>query len=77
VSEVDRLTWEDVDFQDRSVVLCTRKKKGGHLTPTKIPMTVRLYQVLCRRYEHKGKRKLWVFWHRFWDRKKKGCVESP
>jgi integrase len=77
MSEVNRLTWEDVDFEDRSVVLYTRKKKGGHLTPRKIAMTTRLYQVLSRRYEFRDKRHPWVFWHRFWDRKKKEWVEGP
>ena len=77
VSEVNRLTWEDVDFQGRSVVLYTRKKKGGHLTPRRVPMTDRLYQFLSRRYEHRDKRKPWVFWHRYWDRKKKEWMEGP
>jgi integrase len=77
VSEVNRLTWEDIDFQDRSVVLYTRKKKGGHLTPRKIPMTIRLHQVLSRRYEFRDKRHPWVFWHRFWNRKKKEWMEGP
>jgi len=46
MSEINRLTWEDVNFDERYVVLFTRKKKGGHLTPRKIPMTRRLYSIL-------------------------------
>ena len=37
VSEVNRLTWDDVDLKGRSVTLYTRKKKGGHLTPRTTP----------------------------------------
>ncbi len=39
MSEINRLTWEDVDLVGKYVVLYTRKKKGGHLTPRKVPMT--------------------------------------
>ena len=77
VSEVNRLTWEDVNFGERCVVLYTRKKKGGHLTPRRVPMTKRLFQLLSHRYEHHDKTKPWVFWHRHWDRKKKEWVEGP
>jgi integrase len=39
VSEINRLEWKDVYLDERYVILYTRKKKGGHLTPRKIPMT--------------------------------------
>lgn len=32
MSEINRLSWDDVRFESRSLVLYTRKKKGGHLT---------------------------------------------
>jgi integrase len=32
MSEINRLTWTDVDFDGRFVILYTRKKLGGHLT---------------------------------------------
>jgi integrase len=32
VGEINRLTWQDVDFEESWVVLYTRKKRGGHLT---------------------------------------------
>ena len=35
VMEINRLRWEDVDFEKRLVTLYTRKKKGGHLTREK------------------------------------------
>jgi integrase len=35
VSEINRLAWDDVNLERRYVVLYTRKKRGGHLTPRK------------------------------------------
>ena len=46
VSEINRLLWEDVNLEARFVILYTRKKRGGHLTPRKVPMTQKLYEVL-------------------------------
>ena len=69
MSEINRLTWEDVNFDARCVILYTRKKKGGHLTPRSVPMTDKLHEVLSRRHAHRDKRIPWVFWHRYWSRK--------
>jgi len=77
MSEINRLSWPDVNFEERYVVLYTRKKRGGHLTPRKVPMTNKLFQALSHRFEHRDKGKPWVFWHRYWDRKKKEWVEEP
>jgi len=63
ISEINRLTWNDVNFNEKSVILRTRKKKGGHLTPRKVGMTKRLYNILTRRYQVRDKTKPWVFWH--------------
>jgi len=76
VGEVNRLEWSDVHFDGKYVVLYTRKKKGGHLTPRKVPMTTKLYDILLRRYENRDKSKLWVFWHRYWDKKAKAWVDK-
>ncbi|MFA4902820.1 MAG: tyrosine-type recombinase/integrase [Desulfobaccales bacterium] len=77
VSEINRLTWEDVDLEARYVVLYTRKKKGGHLTPRKVSMTTRLHSMLAKRYKNRDKTKPWVFWGRHWSRKAGGFVEGP
>ena len=77
VSEINRLTWEDVDFERRYVVLYTRKKKGGHLTPRKVPMTVRLFNMLSNRYKGRRKDLPWVFWQRYWSRKEGKFMEGP
>jgi len=77
MSEINRLTWQDVDFKARYIVLYTRKKKGGHLTPRKVPMPDKLYEVLYRRFSKRDKRKPWVFWHRFWSIKSGRWIEKP
>lgn len=77
VSEINGLTWDDVDFQQRTVTLFTRKKRGGHSTPRKVPMTEKLHEVLFRRYAERDVNKEWVFWHRYWSRKEKEFKEGP
>jgi integrase len=77
MSEVNKLAWKDVNFKERFVTLYTRKKKGGHLTPRKVPMTTKLYDILSHRYKHRDKTKPWVFWHRYWSRKAGKFVEGP
>ena len=71
------MTWSDVDFEKRYIVLYTRKKRGGHLTPRKIPMTQKVYEVLSRLYEKRDKAKPWIFWHRYWDRERNEFNEDP
>jgi integrase len=77
MSEINRLTWQDVDLKQRFVVLYTRKKRGGHLTPRQVPMSDRLFEIMSRRYEKRDKRKPWVFSHRYWNRKNKDWSEGP
>jgi len=77
VSEINRLCWEDLNLDARYVILYTRKKSGGHLTPRKIPMTQKLYEVLKRRHDKRDASKPWVFWHRYWSRKNGCFIEGP
>lgn len=77
VSEINRLVWDDINFENRYVVLYTRKKKGGSLTPRKVPMTTELYDLLSRRYRDRDESKAWVFWHRYYDKKQKHYVTGP
>ena len=65
MSEINRLKWEDVDFNGLAVTLYTRKKRGGHMTPRKIPMTLRLHNILKRRHANRKKGIPWVFWHEY------------
>lgn len=77
VSEINRLTWDDVDLRAKTVILYTRKKKGGHLTPRSIPMTLKLYGILFRKYQERDKTKPWVFWHRYWSAKDNEWKDGP
>ena len=70
VGEVNRLTWDDVDLVRRHVVLYTRKKRGGHLTPRKVGMTDRLHEILARRFAERNPNYPWVFWHTYKNGKK-------
>ena len=76
ISEINGLTWDDVDLEGRFVVLYTRKKKGGHRTPRKVPMTARLFEVMTRRYKARDKSKPWVFWHRYVSSKTGQAIEG-
>lgn len=77
IGEINRLKWSDVDFQQRKICLFTRKKRGGNLTPRKIPLSKELYGVLSKRYRSREKDKDWVFWHRYWSRKQGTWIEGP
>jgi len=77
MSEVNRLTWDDVNLEMRYVFLFTRKKRGGHLTPRKVPMTEKLYELLFRRYSQRDVTKPWVFWHTYWSRKAGMMKQGP
>ncbi|MGA1826284.1 MAG: tyrosine-type recombinase/integrase [bacterium] len=77
MTEINQLKWQDVNFEDRYIVLYTRKKKGGHRTPRKIPMSGKLFGVLSCRFQYCDKSKPWVFWHRYWSRLNDDWVEGP
>ncbi|WP_145980998.1 tyrosine-type recombinase/integrase, partial [Desulfamplus magnetovallimortis] len=77
MSEINRLKWDDVNLKEKYLVLYTRKKKGGHLTPRRIPLNQKLFNILSERYKECDKDKPWVFWHRYWSRKIGDWVEGP
>lgn len=77
VSEINRLTWDDVSLQDRYVILYTRKKSGGHLTPRKVHLTSRLLEVLTRRHQSRDPKKPWVFWTKYSDNHIGAETEGP
>lgn len=56
VGEINNLTWDDINLKERYLVLYTRKKKGGHLTPRRITMPDRLFQIMQRRFEKRDKK---------------------
>ena len=77
VSEINALCWDDIDLQSRTVVLYTRKKKGGHRTPRVVPMTERLHAILARRFQENRGKLPWVFWHRYWDKTDHRWTHGP
>ncbi|MCP3944911.1 MAG: tyrosine-type recombinase/integrase [Desulfobacteraceae bacterium] len=77
MSEINRLKWSDVNLNGKYLVLYTRKKKGGHLTPRRIPLNKKLFDILSQRYKDRDKNKPWIFWHRYWSRKTGEWVEGP
>jgi integrase len=45
-SEIFRLKWSDVDFSNKRIRLCTRKREGGNLEYDWLPMKPELREVL-------------------------------
>ena len=77
MSEINRLTWEDVNLEQRFLILYTRKKRGGSLTPRKVYLTKRLFSILDRRFRERDKGKPWVFWHTYWSSKTGEKTSGP
>lgn len=75
MSEINRLEKDDLDFENGTVTLYTRKSKNGDLVPREIPMTKRLREVLLRRL--KGNNTPWVFHHTYYSRKTMEWVTGP
>jgi integrase len=60
VDEILRLRWEDVNFQERTVQLWTRKRRGGSWAGDKLPMN----QILCETLQQLWEKRTqdgWVF----------------
>lgn len=77
ISEINRLTWSDIDLRNGYVTLYTRKKSGGHLTPRKIWMTHKLHSILSERFASRIDDHPWVFWHRYYSRGDRCWKEGP
>ena len=75
--EVNLLRWDDVNLRQRCVVLYTRKKRGGDLTPRSVPMTDRLFKTLSRRHGQRNRRMPWVYWHTYTNRVTGEKTEGP
>jgi integrase len=77
VSEINRLKWDDVNLDEGYLVLYTRKKRGGHLTPRKVPLTKRLAEILQKRLKARKKSNPWVFCACYEDWKRKKMIVAP
>jgi len=61
LSEILRLTWEDVNLEKRTVLLRTRKRKGGQIQSDLVPMSLTLYSCLKKRWNERDKSSPYVF----------------
>ena len=66
LGEVLAMTWEDVNFDRRQIILWTRKRKGGERQPNLMPMNDVLHRLLKRRWGIRDKESPLVFpgWQR-------------
>lgn len=77
MNEINLLTWDDVNFEDRYVTLWTSKKRHGNRESRDVPMLQKLYDILYYRYQNRDPSKPWVFWHRYWSRKANEFIKGP
>jgi integrase len=77
MNEINSLTWDDVNFEDRYVTLWTRKKRGGNREPRDVPMVTKLYDILMYRSQNRVREMPWVFWHSYWSRNSSQMVSGP
>jgi integrase len=75
-SEILKWEWCDIDFQNRTYALHTKKSGSGQVKTTYHEMPTLLYDVLERRFKKRHSILPYVFWHKFWDRKKKEWRED-
>lgn len=61
IGEIRRLTWEDVNFEKRSITLWTRKRHGGQLEEDKLSMGDSLHKMLMHRWKRRNKESAYVF----------------
>ncbi|MCF8024692.1 MAG: site-specific integrase, partial [Desulfobacteraceae bacterium] len=61
ISEIRRLTWDDVNLENNSITLWTRKRKGGGLEADTVNMTLKLQDVMKRRWKARNKNVPYVF----------------
>lgn len=77
VNEINKLTWDDVDFMEKTITLRTRKKKGGIETPRLIPMSKTIRKILKQRYASSPKNMQFVFYHEYYSAIEKDYVLGP
>lgn len=77
IGEINRLTWDDINLEQKFIILWTRKKRCSNLTPRKVPMTNKLYEIMSRRFKDRDKSKPWVFWHRYFNSRTREWTEGP
>jgi len=61
IGEILRLSWDDINFEQRWIKLWTRKRKRGGLESGKLAMTNKLHDVLRTRWSGRNKASSYVF----------------
>jgi len=59
--ELQRMKWDDVNFQTGSLILWTRKRKGGGLEKDELKINSVIFDVLERRYRNRNRQSPWIF----------------
>ena len=60
-AEIFRLTWDDVNFNARTLRLGTKKSRDGSMKYRTLSMNSRLYETLQRQYKIRDKKSPYVF----------------
>jgi integrase len=61
VGEINRLTWEDVNFETGMIRLYTSKKAGGNRKARWIPVIPKVTDALRYAHQNRAKNSPWVF----------------
>jgi integrase len=61
INEINKLTWEDVDFEKGAVRLWTNKKKGGNRKSRWVPCIDKVIDALRYAHQHRIKNSPYVF----------------
>jgi integrase len=75
-SEILTMTWADVDFENRTYLLHTKKSGTGLVKTTKHNMSDSLYKLFVKRYEKRHHELEYVMWHNFYSTKKGRRVDD-
>lgn len=63
LSEICNLTWEDLNFEKRTITLWTRKRREGSLEPRLLAMVDRLHSILWGRWNSPDRHRTHVFFY--------------
>jgi len=74
-SEVNNLTWDDVNFEAKRIRLYTRKRRGGQLEENWLPVNEKLYDILYARFQKRDRQSQNVFGFDFYKEPYKSMME--
>lgn len=68
-SEVLNMTWSDIDFENRTFLLHTKKSGTGLVKTTKHTMSDELFNLFQQKLKTKHATLPYVFWHKYYSQK--------